>query len=159
REVAKIAQAFGMRMLVTNHGSTDISDFPGARIAPLEDVLRHSDVVSLHCPLTSSTQNMISRERLALMKSSAFVVNTSRGQLIVEQDLADALNSGHLAGAAVDVLSSEPPPQDNPLLLAKNCIVTPHIAWATKEARARLMEIAVKNLTAFLSGQPMNCVA
>ena len=159
REVAKIAQAFGMKLVIAGHGNPDLSNFHDATVAPLEDVLRQADVISLHCPLTPSTQNLISRERLALMKPSAFLVNTSRGPLIVEQDLADALNSGKLAGAAVDVLSSEPPRSDNPLLSAKNCIVTPHMAWATKEARTRLMEIAVKNLAAFLAGQPVNVVS
>ncbi len=159
REVAKIAQAFGMGLVIANHGNPDVSDFHGATVAPLEDFLRQADIVSLHCPLTPLTQNLISRERLALMKPNAFLVNTSRGQLIVEQDLVEALNSGRLAGAAVDVISSEPPRQDNPLLSAKNCIITPHMAWATKEARSRLMEIAVKNLDAFLAGQPVNVVS
>lgn len=159
REVAKIAQAFGMERVVANHGNPDVSDLHGATVAPLEDVLRQADIVSLHCPLTPLTQNLISWERLALMKPSAFLVNTSRGQLIVEQDLAEALNLGRLAGAAVDVFSSEPPRKDNPLLSAKNCIITPHMAWATKEARSRLMEIAVKNLDAFLAGQPLNVVS
>jgi glycerate dehydrogenase len=159
REVAKIVQAFGMGLIIANHGNPDVSDFNGAKVAPLEEVLNQADVLSLHCPLTPLTQNLISRERLALMKSSAFLVNTSRGQLVVEQDLAEALNAGRVAGAAVDVLSSEPPRQDNPLLSAKNCIITPHMAWATKEARTRLMEIAVKNLAAFLARQPVNVVA
>ncbi len=159
REVAKIAQAFGMRLVVTDAESPDLSGFSDATFASLEDVLRQADVVSLHCPLTPLSQDLISRERLAWMKPGAFLINTSRGPLVVEKDLADSLNAGKLAGAAVDVLSSEPPRQDNPLLSAKNCIVTPHIAWATKEARTRLMEIAVKNLAAFLAGQPINIVA
>ena len=104
------------------------------------------------------TQGIINAKSLALMKPSAFLINTSRGPLVVEQDLADALNSGRLAGAALDVLSSEPPAADNPLLRAKNCIVTPHIAWATKEARTRLLEAAVANLRAFLDGHPINVV-
>ncbi len=159
RQVAKIAQAFGMRLVIANHGNPDVADFINAKVVPLEGVLRESDVVSLHCPLTPLTQNLISRETLALMNPSAFLVNTSRGQLVVERDLAEALHSGRLAGAGLDVLSMEPPQQDSPLLFAKNCIITPHIAWATKEARTRLMEIAVKNLAAFLAGQPVNVIS
>ncbi|MBS1852840.1 MAG: D-2-hydroxyacid dehydrogenase [Acidobacteria bacterium] len=158
RAVAKIAEAFGMRLLVANHRNPDLSGFSNGLVAPLEDVLRQADVVSLHCPLTPQTQNIISREHLALMKPTAFLINTSRGALIMEDDLAESLNSGRLAGAAVDVLSSEPPRPDNPLLRAKNCIVTPHMAWATREARARLMETAVNNLASFLAGQPINVV-
>ncbi|MFN0172451.1 MAG: NAD(P)-dependent oxidoreductase, partial [Bryobacteraceae bacterium] len=119
---------------------------------------RQSDVVSLHCPLTPETSGLINRERLGWMKRDAFLLNTSRGPLIVDQDLADALNEGRLAGAGLDVLSAEPPPADNPLLSARNCLVTPHMAWATFEARARLMDIAVENIAAFLKGQPVHVV-
>ena len=114
---------------------------------------------SMHAPLFPDTKGMINARTLAMMKSSAFLINTSRGPLVVDQDLADALNSGRIAGAGVDVLSIEPPPAGNPLLTARNCLVTPHIAWATKEARARLMQSAVENLTAFLAGQPKNVIA
>src|SRR6202030_4839503 len=112
-------------------------------------------VASLHCRIMPQPQELINARSLAKMKPSAFLINTSRGPLVVEQDLADALNSGRLAGAALDVLSSEPPAADNPLLRAKNCIVTPHIAWATKEARTRLLEAAIANLRAFLDGHPI----
>ena len=113
-------------------------------------------MVSLHCPLTPENKGMIDRHRLGTMKASAFLLNTSRGPLVVDQDLADALNAGVIAGAALDVLSVEPPAESNPLLSARNCIVTPHIAWATKEARVRLLGIAVENIRAFLVGQPSN---
>ena len=121
-------------------------------------MLRQSDVVSLHCPLTARTRNLVNKATLALLKPTAFLLNTSRGLLIDEHALAEALNTGQIAGAAVDVLSVEPPPADNPLLSAKNCIVTPHIAWATRAARSRLMQIAVANIRAFLDGRPDNVV-
>jgi glycerate dehydrogenase len=124
----------------------------------LEELLRSADVVSLHCPLFPETQGLMNAKRLAMMKPTAFLLNNSRGPLIVDQDLADALNAGRLAGAGVDVLSIEPPPANNPLLTAKNCLVTPHISWATKEARARLMALAVDNAKAFLAGHPQNVV-
>jgi glycerate dehydrogenase len=120
--------------------------------------LPQADIVSLHCPLLPQTQGIINAKSLVMMKPSAFLINTSRGPLVIEQDLADALNNGRLAGAAVDVLSSEPPSPDNPLLRAKNCIVTPHIAWASKEARTRLLNTAVANVRAFLDGHPINVV-
>src|SRR5207247_9879748 len=123
----------------------------GVQFVELETLFRQSDVVSLHCPLTAQTRNLVNEATLALLKPAAFLLNTSRGPLIDEQALAEALNSGQIAGAAVDVLSVEPPPADNPLLRAKNCIVTPHIAWATRAARSRLMQIAVANFRAFLN--------
>ncbi|HZK64332.1 MAG TPA: NAD(P)-dependent oxidoreductase, partial [Puia sp.] len=113
---------------------------------------------SIHCPLSTETEGLINRESLQRMKKTAFLINTSRGPIIVEKDLADALNQGTIAGAALDVLSTEPPPADNPLFKAKNCIITPHIAWATKEARTRLMDMAVSNLKAFKEGRPINVV-
>ena len=125
----------------------------------LEDIFKNCDVVSLHCPLTPSTQEMVNAERLNLMKPNAILINTGRGPLINEQDLADALNAGRLAGAGLDVLSVEPSKEDNPLLKAKNCFITPHIAWATKEARTRLMDVAVRNLKSYIEGQVINNVA
>ena len=125
----------------------------------LEELLSRADVVSLHCPLVPETQGMMNDGRLRLMKPSAFLINTSRGPLVVDQDLADALNAGRLAGAAVDVLSVEPPVSGNPLIGAKNCLVTPHIAWATREARGRLLEVGVANVAAFLRGKPENVVS
>jgi glycerate dehydrogenase len=115
-------------------------------------------VVSLHSPLLPETEGMIHAGTLALMKPTAILINTSRGPLVVDRDLADALDNGRLAGAGLDVLSVEPPAQDNPLLSAHNCLITPHMAWATKEARSRLMELAVENLAAWLSGNPRNVV-
>ena len=126
--------------------------------AELERVLRASDVVSLHCPLTPETRELINAITLAWMKPEAFLVNTSRGPLIAEADLAAALNSGRLAGAALDVLAVEPPAVENPLLVARNCLVTPHHAWATQAARQRLMTVAVGNIRAFLAGAPGNVV-
>jgi glycerate dehydrogenase len=148
RTVAGIAEAFGMKVLVHSRGQ-------GVDLATL---FRESDVVSLHCPLTEQTRHLVNAERLALMKPTAFLINTGRGPLVNEADLAAALNAGQLAGAAVDVLSVEPPPATNPLLTAKNCLITPHFGWATKAARQRLMQIAVANVRAFLGGKPQNVV-
>jgi len=156
--VAELAVAFEMRVVAADEIKRPVPPWPGFRWYEVQELLANSDVVSLHCPLMPQTQGIINAKSLALMKPSAFLINTSRGPLVVEQDLADALNSGRLAGAALDVLSSEPPAADNPLLRAKNCIVTPHIAWATKEARTRLLEAAVANLRAFLDGHPINVV-
>jgi glycerate dehydrogenase len=158
REVGKIANAMGMRVIAHDSVQTNPPDYPRFRWVGLEELLRQSDVVSLHCPLFPETQGLMNTQRLAMMKSTAFLINNSRGPLVVDQDLADALNAGRLAGAAVDVLSIEPPPVDNPLLSAKNCIVTPHISWATKEARSRLMALAVENAKALVSGKPQNVV-
>ena len=155
RHVARIAIAFGMHVIATDQ--VPIAE-PGVQPTTLEKLLVESDVVSLHCPLFPETLGLINRERLATMKSSAFLINTSRGPLIIEEDLADALNQGVIAGAGLDVLSMEPPMRDNALLKSRNCIVTPHIAWATKEARSRLMNIAVKNVEGFLLKQPVNVV-
>ena len=158
REVGAIAHAMGMRILAHDAVRTNPPDYDGFGWVSLEELLKESDVVSLHCPLFPETQGLINTERLALMKPTAFLLNNSRGPLIVDQDLADALNAGKIAGAAVDVLSVEPPPANNPLLSAKNCLVTPHISWATKEARSRLMGLAVENAKAFLAGKPRNIV-
>ena len=157
RAAAELALAFGMTVLA--HDVHTPPTLPaGIRMVDLETLLRESDVVSLHCPLTAENQGLINAARLALMQPTAFLINTSRGPLVVAQDLADALNGGRLAGAGVDVLPVEPPPADNPLLSAQNCLVTPHIAWATGAARARLMDTVVENLRAFQAGQPQNVV-
>ena len=155
RQVARIASAFGMRVIATDQ--VPITE-PGVQATTLENLLAEADVVSLHCPLFPETRGLMNRTRLATMKRSAFLINTSRGPLIVDQDLADALNAEVIAGAGLDVLSVEPPVGANPLFKAKNCLVTPHIAWATKEARSRLMDIAVKNAESFLGKQPVNVV-
>jgi len=158
QRVAEIALAFEMRVVAADEVKRPVPAWPGFQWYEIDELLANSDVVSLHCPLLPQTQGMINAKSLAKMKPSAFLINTSRGPLIVEQDLADALNSDRLAGAALDVLSSEPPTADNPLLRAKNCIVTPHIAWATKEARTRLLEATIANLRSFLDGHPVNVV-
>jgi glycerate dehydrogenase len=156
--VAEIALAFEMRVVAADAVRSPVPDWPNFRWCEVDELLPQADVVSLHCPLLPQTRNIINAKSLALMKPSAFLINASRGPLVAEQDLADALNNGRLAGAAVDVLSSEPPSPDNPLIGAKNCIVTPHIAWATKEARTRLLDTAVANARAFLDGHPTNVV-
>ena len=156
RTVAELATAFGMKVLAAS--STARRAPSGVPFVDLETLFRQSDVVSLHCPLTEQTKNLVNQERLALMKPTAFLLNTSRGPLIDERALAEALDAGRIAGAAVDVLSVEPPPADHPLLRARNCIVTPHIAWATRAARSRLMQVAVANVRAFLLGKPQNVV-
>jgi glycerate dehydrogenase len=131
----------------------------GIRLVELDELFDISDVISLHCPLTEETRGIINSESLSKMKDSAFLINTGRGPLIDEAALASALEEGKLAGAGLDVLSSEPPKPDNPLLKARNCIITPHVAWATREARMRLMELTVKNILAFESGSPVNKVS
>ena len=158
-KVADIATALGMQIIGFSKPETDEllrNNFRWA--ADVEDLLAHSDVVSIHCPLFPDTKGLINKDRLKLMKKSAFLLNTARGPIIVEEDLAEALNTGEIAGAAMDVLSIEPPAKDNPLFSAPNCIITPHIAWATREARTRLMDIAVNNLSAYLNGKPVNVV-
>jgi len=158
RRVAEIAMAFEMRIIAADQVRGAVPDWPDFRWHEVDELLTQADVVSLHCPLLPQTRGIINSKSLALMKPSSFLINASRGPLIVEQDLADALNNGRIAGAAVDVLSSEPSSPDNPLLRAKNCIVTPHIAWATREARTRLLNTAIANLRAFLESHPVNVV-
>jgi glycerate dehydrogenase len=158
RHVAEIAAAMGMRVLAADMSRRDPPTWPDFRWCDVDELMSAADVVTLHCPLLPQTRGMINAASLSKMKLGSFLINTSRGPLVIEQDLADALDRGRLAGAAVDVLSSEPPSLDNPLLHAKNCIVTPHIAWATKEARMRLIEAVVANLRAFLEGRPVNVV-
>ena len=158
RRVAEIAMAFELRVIASDQIRSTVPDWPNFRWCEVDELLPLADVVTLHCPLLPQTRGIINAKSLARMKPKAFLINVSRGGLIVEQDLADALNNGRLAGAAVDVLSSEPPSPDNPLLHAKNCIVTPHIAWATREARARLLDTAIANVRAFLEGAPINVV-
>lgn len=154
---AKIARAFGMK--VKAFTSKDAASLPeGIEKASLDDIFSSADIVSLHCPLTESTRELINADRLRQMKPTAILINTGRGPLVNEQDLADALNGGTIYAAGVDVLSTEPPKADNPLLTARNCFITPHIAWATKEARERLMDTAVSNLRGFMAGSPVNCV-
>lgn len=130
----------------------------GVTFADCETVFREADVISLHCPLTEANERFVNAELLSVMKQTAYLINTGRGPLVDEAALADALNQDQLAGAAVDVLSSEPPTAENPLLAAKNLVITPHIGWATQAARGRLMEIAAENLRAFLAGSPVNVV-
>ncbi|MEO6964136.1 MAG: D-2-hydroxyacid dehydrogenase [Puia sp.] len=157
-QVADVAAAFGMNILGSKRHPTDQTHRNNFSWATVTELLEKSDVVSIHCPLSPETEGLINRESLQRMKKTAFLINTSRGPIIVEKDLADALNQGTIAGAGLDVLSTEPPPADNPLFKAKNCIITPHIAWATKEARTRLMDMAVGNLKAFKEGRPVNVV-
>ncbi|MFK7691296.1 D-2-hydroxyacid dehydrogenase [Paenibacillus sp. HJGM_3] len=156
-QTARVAQALGMHVIASTRSSKP-APIEGLRMVSREELLREADVVSLHCPLTPETAGMVDRAFLAQMKSSAFLINTARGKLVVEEDLAAALNNGVIAGAGLDVLSVEPPAADHPLTRAANCVVTPHIAWATKEARARLMETALDNLVAFQRGETVNVV-
>ena len=153
--VTELASGFGMDVLV--HTRTPRCG-DGIVYVDLDTLFKTSDVVSLHCPLSRETEYMVNRHRLGLMKPSAFLVNTARGLLVDENALADTLNSGGIAGAALDVLSAEPPPEDNPLLTARNCIITPHMAWATLAARRRLMETVVSNVKAWMEGRAENVV-
>ena len=155
--VNAVAIGFGMQV----YALTSKSHFqlpPEIKKMDLDQLFNECDIISLHCPLTPETHELVNARRLALMKPNAILINTGRGPLVNEQDLADALNSGKIYAAGVDVLSSEPPRADNPLLTAKNCYITPHIAWASTEARERLMNIAISNLQAYISGTPENVV-
>ena len=154
----KIAQAFGMNILAVDEYPNKSLESDTLRYTTLDDLYANADVISLHCPLFDNNKGMINQAAIAKMKPGVLILNTSRGPLINEADLAEALKSGRVAGAGVDVLSCEPPSLENPLLSAPNCIVTPHIAWATKEARSRLMNIAVDNLAAFIKGKAQNVV-
>ena len=155
--VAKLAQAFGMKVLAYSRRETE----EGRAIAPyvtLEELLKQSDFISLHCPLFPETAQMVNEAFLNAMKDGAYLINTSRGGLLDEQAVADALRSGKLSGAAVDVVTQEPMVESNPLLTAPNCIITPHIAWAPKESRQRLLDTCVENIRCFLAGSPQNVV-
>ncbi len=155
---AKIAQALGMKVLAYSRSKNTALESESCKYVELDELLASSDVITLHCPLFPETQGIINKETIAKMKDGVLIINDSRGPLIVESDLRDALNSGKVAGAAVDVVSAEPIKPDNPLLSAKNIIITPHIAWAPKESRQRLMDTAVGNLKSFLAGEPVNIV-
>lgn len=156
QKVADVGTAFGMSIIASSRTQTDQTHRENFRWMAREELFATADVISLHCPLTPETENMINAETLSLMKPTAKLMNTSRGGLIVAQDLADSLNEGRLSGAGLDVLATEPPPANNPLFNAKNCIITPHIGWATREARIRLMDTAVGNIKAYLDGRPVN---
>jgi len=155
--VARIARAFGMRVLGCDVDPAKAA-LEGIEFVDHDTVFAQADIVSLHCPLTAGTEELVNAKRLSQMKKSAFLINTSRGGLVNERDLADVLNSGGIAGAGLDVLSVEPPAADNPLLSAKNCYITPHVAWASRSARIRLMTTVVDNVRAFLDGKPRNVV-
>ncbi len=152
KAVERIGKAFGMRVLVHNR-----TPFEGS--CSLDEVLAKADIVSLHCPLTESNARMINSDSISKMKKGALLINTARGALVDEKAIADALNSARIAGAGLDVLSVEPPNADNPLLSAKNCIITPHIAWATSEARERLLSVTTANIEGFFRGNPINVVS
>ena len=155
---AKLAQAFGLKIMIHSRTRKDVEGFETARWGSMEEVIAESDFVSLHCPLTEANQRFINAELIAQMKPAAVLINTARGGLIHEQDLADALSQQQIAGACLDVLSSEPPLPDNPLLSAPNCLLTPHVAWTAIEARKRLMQITADNIAAFQQGRPINVV-
>jgi glycerate dehydrogenase len=159
RKLAKVADALGMKIVAAHQSSMNRLELPfEVEWLPVDEVFARSDFLSLNCPLTPETDKVVNAERLRKMKSSAVVINTGRGPLVDEQALADALNNGTIAGAGLDVLSTEPPSGDNPLLGAKNCVITPHIAWSSLEARSRLIAIAADNLSAYLGGNPKNQV-
>lgn len=156
---ARIAVDFGMEVYAYTRKSAAQLPEEVHKCSSLDDVFRKCDIVSLHCPLTESTKEMVNLERLKMMKSTAILINTGRGGLVNERDLAEALENGVIAAAGLDVMVSESPRADNPLLKLKNCFITPHVAWATYEARVRLMDVAVNNLQSFLDGNPINNVA
>lgn len=156
RAVANIAYAFGMNVLI--YGRTKPNDVENHQWVTLDNIFSNSDVVTIHCPLNENTKELINSVSLNKMKTSAFLINTSRGPIINEHDLSEALNNGIIAGAGLDVLTIEPPDINNPLINAKNCLITPHISWASKEARERLMSIAINNFKAYINGNPINVV-
>lgn len=158
RRVGELAHAFGMSVLAHSRSHSAPPAYHPYAWASLDELFARADVISLHCPLTPETVGLVNHQRLQRVRPGAFLLNTSRGGLVVEQDLAEALNDGRLAGAAVDVIAEEPIRPDNPLLSARNCLITPHIAWATREARRRLLEATVANVANYLAGQPTNVV-
>jgi glycerate dehydrogenase len=155
---AKIAQALGLNVLAFDSYQNPALVNDTCKYVSLDQLLADSDIISLHCPLSDSTKDLINKNTISKMKDGVMIINTSRGPLVVEQDLCDALNSGKVAAAAVDVVSAEPIAASNPLLKAKNCIITPHIAWAPFESRTRLMKVAIENLAAYVAGTPVNIV-
>lgn len=157
RKLAKVADAMGMKIMASHQSSMNRLELPyEVEWLPVDDVFVRADFLSLNCPLTQETDKIVNTERLQKMKNTSILINTGRGPLVDEQALADALNRGTIAGAGLDVLSSEPPAEDNPLLTAKNCVITPHIAWASQEARGRLIAITTDNLSTYLSGNSKN---
>ncbi|MEC3908640.1 D-2-hydroxyacid dehydrogenase [Tamlana sp. 2201CG12-4] len=156
---AKIAQAFGLHIITHSRTVKPELESESCKYVSLDELFKSSDIISLHCPLFEATKGIINKKNIDKMKDGVMIINTSRGPLVVEEDLKNALNSGKVSGAAIDVASIEPINPENPLLNAKNCIITPHIAWAPKEARIRLMDIAIQNLDAFLKGNPINSVS
>lgn len=158
KAVAHIALAFGMEVLAYDPNGKSEADQEAVRIVGMEELLRRSDVISLHMPVTPETDGIVNQEFISRMKDGVILINTSRGQLIIEEDLAEALRSGKIGAAGLDVLRQEPPMEDHPLFSVPNCHITPHIAWAPRAARIRLMEVAVENLRSFLDGNPSNMV-
>ena len=160
RALARIGAAMGMSIIAYDEYPPDAETLAGLTVefAELDDLFRRADAISLHCPLTLITEHLVNAERLRLMKPAAVLINTSRGPLVDNQALADALTAGQIAGAGLDVLDGEPPLADHPLLQAPNCLITPHIAWYARAARQRLMDVAVTNLRAFVDGEPVNTV-
>ncbi len=156
--VAQLAAAFGMKVLANRRAGASREGDPLVQFVDLETLFRQSDVISLHCPLTPETKHLVNAQRLSWMKASALLLNTSRGALIDEAALAEALNTERIAGAGLDVLAIEPPPANNPLFHARNCFITPHLAWATRAARSRLLEIAIRNVRSVLQGERQNVV-
>jgi glycerate dehydrogenase len=158
RRVGEVAHAFGMGVLAHDQVQLNPPTYQPFAWTDLDDLFARADVISLHCPLTPENVRLVNRQRLRLVKSTAYLLNTSRGPLVAEEDLAEALNEGRLAGAGLDVVAQEPIRPENPLLTARNCLLTPHIAWATVEARHRLLETVVANVASFLAGKPTNVV-
>lgn len=158
QKTGQIAQALGMKVLANANHPNPALENENCKYVDLDTLIKTSDVIALHCPLTPETQGIINKESISKMKDKVIIINTSRGPLIVEEDLRDALNSGKVAAAACDVVSTEPIKKDNPLLNAKNMIITPHIAWAPIESRRRLMDFTIENLVKFLEGNPINVV-
>lgn len=156
--VAELARAFGMRVIAHTRTAATVPDWPGFALVDRETLFRESHVLSLHCPLFPETRSMVNAETLGLMPAGAMIINTARGPLVHEQDMADALAGGHIAGYATDVLEQEPPAPNNPLLTAPNVIITPHMAWASAGARRNITAIAAGNIGAFLRGEPLNVV-
>ena len=155
KSVAEIARAFGMKVIVSTRTPKEDKD---VEFVSTDEVFRNSDFISIHCPLTDKTKGLVNMEKLSLCRKNAVIINTARGPVVNEHDLAEALNSGIIAGAGVDVISEEPMKQGNPLLTAKNCVITPHVAWAPVQTRKRLLDIAADNLKKFMDGTPQNTV-